>query len=55
MQQGLDYKFKLADIGKYSQRLNYKDMDWKMKRSALGKIVPNEEERRKKLAKASHF
>lgn len=28
MARGLNYKFKLQDLHKYSQRLQYKDINW---------------------------
>ena len=41
MAAGLNYKFKLDDLSKYSQRLKYKDINWKIKLSALGKVIPD--------------
>lgn len=55
MRQGLRYKFKLADLNKYSSRLKHKDLDWKLKLSALGKQVPDMNTRKKILMKGSHF
>ena len=52
---GISYRFKLNDMSKYSQTLRFKDMNFKFQRSALGKIVPLDEERRKRLAKASYL
>lgn len=53
--KGLNYKFRLKDLHKYSQRLKYKDCDWKLKLSALGKIIPDMQQRKKILIKASHL
>jgi hypothetical protein len=55
MQQGLDYRFKIQDIGKYSQLLAYKDINWKMRLSALGKRIPDIQERKRMLYKSSHM
>ena len=55
MRQGLHYKFKLEDLSKYSSKLKYKDINWKIKLSALGKQVPDVKERKKILIKGSHF
>ena len=53
---GLSYKFKMRDIKKYSQTLRPNDIkDWKFKLSALGKKIPDESERRRRLKKASYF
>lgn len=51
MNQGLAYKFKLDDLGKYSQRLKYKDR--KFKKSALGKDIPEVDDRERRLARIS--
>jgi hypothetical protein len=53
--QGLNYRFKLHDLKKYSQRLKPRDSKFKFERSALGKIIPEAGERRKKLKNASYF
>lgn len=53
--KGLAYKFKLGDIGKYSSTLKYKDINWKIKMSALGKKIPDIKERKKILMKGSAF
>lgn len=37
MRKGLKYKFSLKDLNKYSKNLKYKDINWKLKLSALGK------------------
>jgi len=55
MEKGLSYRFKLNDLHKYSQRLHYKDINWKLKLSALGKKIPDIKERKKILFKCSHF
>ena len=56
LKKGLKYKFKLNDLGKYSQNLKFKDINtFKLERSALGKIIPDETERRKRLAKVSYL
>lgn len=47
------YKFKLDDISKYSQRLKPKDMNWKFERSAMGKLIPSDEARMRRLQKAA--
>ena len=49
--QGLSYKFKMADLGKYSSTLRYKDINWKLKCSALGKKIPDIKQRKKILMK----
>ena len=41
MVAGLNYKFKLDDLSKYSQKLKFKDINWKIKLSALGKKIPD--------------
>ena len=46
MKKGLDYKFKLNDLTKYSRWLKPSDSDNKFERSALGKIVPEVSARR---------
>ena len=53
MRTGLDYQFKLNDLAKYSQKLKFQDIASKFKRSALGKVIPDENERRKRLANIS--
>ena len=47
MRQGLDYTFKLQDLDKYSKKLRYKDINWQLKKTALGKALPNDVERNK--------
>ena len=37
MKKGLNYRFSLKDLSKYSKNLKYKDINWKVKLSALGK------------------
>jgi hypothetical protein len=49
MKKGLNYHFQLKDINKYYKNFKYKDVTWKMKRSALGKMIPDESARRKRL------
>lgn len=51
----MKYRFRLDDIGKYSQRLKYKDINWKFERSAMGKIIPRDEARAKRLQKAAYI
>ncbi len=53
MKKVLNYKFRQEDIGKYSSKLKFKDINWKLKRSALGKVIPENFEREKRLQKAS--
>jgi len=55
MEKGLKYTFKLEDMSKYSQRLRHKDINWKIKLSALGKKIPDIKLRKKILIKGSHF
>lgn len=55
MEKGLKYTFKLEDLSKYSQRLRHKDINWKIKLSALGKKIPDIKLRKKILIKGSHF
>ena len=47
--------FKLQDLNKYSSRLSYRDISHELSRSALGKIIPSEAERMRKLAIASYL
>lgn len=42
-------------MSKYYQRLSFKDIDFKIKLSALGKKVPNVRQRKKILFKGSHL
>ena len=49
MKQALSYKFKINDIGKYSQRLKFRDINWALKKSALGKELPDSMQRGKKM------
>lgn len=37
MKKGLNYRFRLEDMSKYSKTLKFKDINWKLKLSALGK------------------
>jgi hypothetical protein len=53
--KALSYKFKLKDINKYSQTLNFKDINWKLKLSALGKKIPDIKKRKEILIKNSHL
>lgn len=56
MKKGLKYKFKLNDLNKYHKNLKFKDINaFKLNRSALGKVIPDETERRKRLAKVSYL
>ena len=55
MKQGLDYKFQLKDLHLYSQKLKFKDINWILKRTALGKQIPTDKEREKKLIKESYL
>lgn len=55
MKKGLDYKFKINDLKKYSKLLKPSDSDNKFERSALGKIVPEVSARRLRLANANYF
>jgi hypothetical protein len=56
MKKGLSYKFKLDDLGKYSKSLRPSDIkNQRFKHSALGKMIPDESARRRKLQKASYF
>ena len=55
MKQGLDYKFHLKDLHLYSQKLKFKDINWVLKRTALGKVIPTDKEREKKLIKESYL
>lgn len=55
LNKALSYKFKLKDLHKYSQRLKYKDINWKLKLSALGKKIPDVKKRKKILIKHSHL
>ena len=51
----MKYRFKLEDISKYSQRLKHRDIDWKFERSAMGKLVPSDAARMKRLQKAAYI
>lgn len=42
-------------MNKYHANLSIKDIDWKLKTSALGKVIPEPDTRRKILMKGSHF
>jgi hypothetical protein len=55
MVAGMNYKFKLEDLNKYSSKLKFKDINWKIKLSALGKVIPDINKRKKLLVKGSHF
>lgn len=55
MQRGLGYKFKLRDLHKYSAKWSFRDINWKLKFSALGKLIPDVKQRKKILIKASHL
>lgn len=55
MRKGLKYRFSLKDLNKYSKNLKFKDINWKLKLSALGKKIPDVKERKKMLIKGSHF
>lgn len=55
MRKGLEYKFTLKDLDKYSKKLRYKDINWKLKLTALGKVIPDMKTRKKILMKGSHF
>jgi len=39
----------------YSQKLKFKDVNWVLKRTALGKLIPTNKEREKKLIKESYL
>lgn len=39
--KGLSYKFRLHDLPKYSKVLSMRDVNWKLKLSALGKVIPD--------------
>ena len=43
MKQGLNYRFKLADLGKYSSGLKLKDISPLRFKTALGKDLPKED------------
>lgn len=49
MKRGLNYKFSLKDLPKYSSRLNVKDVDKRFSRSAMARRVPTLTDRVKKL------
>ena len=52
----MNYKFKLKDLHKYSKILKYRDFDnFKFKYSALGKLIPEPDTRRRILVKGSHL
>ena len=53
-EKAMNYKFKMNDLSKISATLRPNDMNWKLGRSALGKVIPDEYERRKRLAKVSY-
>ena len=55
LEKALTYEFKLKDIHKYSKSLKHKDMNWKLRLSALGRVIPDVEQRKKILFKGSHF
>jgi hypothetical protein len=41
MDKGLKYKFSLKDLSKYYKNLKFKDVNWKIQLSALGKKIPD--------------
>jgi hypothetical protein len=49
MKKGLNYKFSLKDLPKYSKRLNAKDVDKRFSHSAMARRVPTLTDRVKKL------
>ena len=51
MNLGLNYKFSLKDLPKYSRRLNSRDLDDRFNRTAMGKRVPTLAERIRMLEK----
>ena len=53
MSLGMNYRFRLRDLPKYSQTLRLTGNN--LKYSALGKLIPNPRERKKILIKGSHF
>jgi len=55
LEKAMTYQFKLQDLNKYSKSLKFKDINWKIKLSALGKVIPDVEQRKKILFKGSHF
>jgi len=42
MWEGLEYQFELKDLTKYSQTLKDKDLDFKFRTSALGKVIEHD-------------
>ena len=55
LKKAMTYKFQLADLTKYSQKLRFRDLNWKLPISALGKEIPDENARKKNLKKESYF
>ena len=53
--EGLKYKFQLQDLSKYSARLRPTDINWKIKLTALGKVIPDINTRKKILMRGSAF
>ena len=51
MKEGLDYRFKLADLGKYSSGLKLKDLSPLKFKTALGKDLPKEDPANIRLAR----
>lgn len=49
MRQGLDYKFSLKDLAKYSKNLHPKDLRNRFHKSVLGNYVPTLAERMRQL------
>lgn len=49
MMKGLNYRFSLKDLPKYSQRLNSRDLEDKFNMTVLGKRAPTLAERLRQL------
>jgi hypothetical protein len=48
------YRFRLADLNKYSQTLKAEDTKWRFDRSVIGKAVPRDEARLKRLQREAY-
>lgn len=52
---GLNYKFKVIDLGKYRDKLKYGTFNWPVKYCTIGKKIPNPEKRQDTLVREIHF
>jgi len=55
MKKAIAYKFNLKDLNKYSSKLRVTDLNWKYRRSSLGKEILAPDERKTRLKKESYL